>query len=478
MDPLKTGQKIVKAYASYLKTNHRLADERIRREFETALDRFSFSKGPYLHSAKRFEYGKSISNLIEDGTLHERFLQLPADAFPIERNLYVHQEDAITKILRNRNVVVATGTGSGKTECFLLPILQHLFMEQSAGTLEKPGVRALLLYPMNALANDQLSRIESILATYPEITFGRYTGETSHESIEKATQDYISRVGVPPPPNKLICREQIQEAPPHILLTNYAMLEYLLLRPKDSSLFDGPTGDFWKFICLDELHVYSGAQGAELAMLLRRVKDRVAQSEVGRMQFIGTSATLGSGESQIQKVSEFASSLFGEKVEYDLSTPSRQDLIRPSYRNANFLQPSWSLNSDAIAYLHDAVSKQLTSQEVAEYLSQLDAPQEEIGSSLENYLSFILQRESTVVGLQRLLYERELLEVESAANLSQEIRQVDVYKLIEICSAISISNPDLEELLPAKYHYFLRALEGSFACFFKTTPRYTTKFLP
>ena len=248
------------------------------------------------------------------------------------------------------------------------------------------------------------------------------------------------------------------------------MLEYLLLRPKDSSLFDGPTGDFWKFICLDELHVYSGAQGAEIAMLLRRVKDRVAQSEVGRMQFIGTSATLGSGESQIQKVSEFASSLFGEKVEYDLSTPSRQDLIRPSYRNANFLQPSWSLNSDAIAYLHDAVSKQLTSQEVAEYLSQLDAPQEEIGSSLENYLSFILQRESTVVGLQRLLYERELLEVESAANLSQEIRQVDVYKLIEICSAISISNPDLEELLPAKYHYFLRALEGSFACFSKQHP--------
>ena len=127
----------------------------------------------------------------------KRFLQLPADAFPIERNLYVHQEDAITKLLRNRNVVVATGTGSGKTECFLLPILQHLFMEQSAGTLEKPGVRALLLYPMNALANDQLSRIESILATYPEITFGRYTGETSHESM-KATQDYISRV-VPPP---------------------------------------------------------------------------------------------------------------------------------------------------------------------------------------------------------------------------------------------------------------------------------------
>ena len=125
----------------------------------------------------------------------ERFLQLPADAFPIERNLYVHQEDAITKT-SGTAMLLSLLNRIRENKCFLLPILQHLFMEQSAGTLETWVGH--WLYPMNALANDQLSRIESILATYPEITFGVIQRDKSR-SIEKATQDYISRVGVPPP---------------------------------------------------------------------------------------------------------------------------------------------------------------------------------------------------------------------------------------------------------------------------------------
>ncbi|NMC62679.1 MAG: DEAD/DEAH box helicase, partial [SAR324 cluster bacterium] len=201
------------------------------------------------------------------------------DELPLDRDLFVHQEKAIRKILDNRSVVIATGTGSGKTEAFLIPILNYLMREQEAGTLSKPGVRALLLYPMNALANDQIKRLRKLLKNYPKITFGRYVGETEYKK-DKAKEVFAVNYPEeqPPLPNELLSREEMQETPPHILLTNYAMLEYLLLRPDDSPLFDGPTGKFWHFIVLDEAHVYDGANATEIAMLLRRLSDRIIHS--------------------------------------------------------------------------------------------------------------------------------------------------------------------------------------------------------
>ncbi|MGT2548893.1 DEAD/DEAH box helicase, partial [Streptococcus milleri] len=146
--------------------------------------------------------------------------------------LYAHQDAALRKVRAGRNVVVATGTGSGKTESFLLPILDDLVRESEAGTLG-PGVRALLLYPMNALANDQLKRLRQLLADRPEITFGRYTGDTRNSEREARENFSVLNPGEPILPNELLSRERMRETPPHILLTNYAMLEYLLLRPLD-----------------------------------------------------------------------------------------------------------------------------------------------------------------------------------------------------------------------------------------------------
>ena len=140
---------------------------------------------------------------------------------------------------RRRNLIVATGTGSGKTESFLIPILNHLLCEEETGTLVQPGVRALLLYPMNALANDQLKRLRTLLENCPAITFGRYIGET-RDTRAHALQQFREEWHAEPLPNELLARVEMQENPPHLLLTNYAMLEYLLLRPQDTSLFDGP----------------------------------------------------------------------------------------------------------------------------------------------------------------------------------------------------------------------------------------------
>ena len=159
----------------------------------------------------------------EGRTSYERYL-LSRHAPPTERPLYRHQEEAIQKAVSRRNLIVATGTGSGKTECYLFPILDHLLRERATGTLAAPGVRAMLLYPMNALANDQLKRLRDVLACFPDITFGRFVGDTK-ERIREAPDLHRERFGGHPLSNELISRDRIRERPPHILLTNYAMLE-------------------------------------------------------------------------------------------------------------------------------------------------------------------------------------------------------------------------------------------------------------
>ena len=124
---------------------------------------------------------------------------------------------------------------------------------------------------MNALANDQIKRLRELLADQPQITFGVYTGETP-EHQKQAYDKFLRMYETKPLPNELICRSKMKETPPHILLTNYAMLEYLMLRPADHVFFQGKYAQDWKFIVIDEAHTYTGAKGIEMAMLLARKK--------------------------------------------------------------------------------------------------------------------------------------------------------------------------------------------------------------
>ena len=143
------------------------------------------TKGPLLEATPPYRTGASLHDLIGEGVLDPAFARVGGPALPLDRPLYSHQEQALRKAAAGRNLVVATGTGSGKTESFLLPVLSALTAELEAGTLG-PGVRALLLYPMNALANDQLRRLRQLLAGVPQITFGRYTGDTPERAAEGA----------------------------------------------------------------------------------------------------------------------------------------------------------------------------------------------------------------------------------------------------------------------------------------------------
>lgn len=204
-------------------------------------------------------------------------------------------------------MIVTTGTGSGKTECFIIPIINHLLREAEEGTLSS-GVRAILIYPMNALANDQMKRLRNLLKSYPEITFGVYNSSTKQneqDGIAEYGKVYKDANGRPLKPlkNEIVSRDQMQKTPPHILVTNYAMLEYMMLRPKDDLVFSRAK---LRFLVLDEAHIYRGATGMETSLLLKRLKARI--SNPANVLHILTSATLGGKEAD-DDIVKFAETL-------------------------------------------------------------------------------------------------------------------------------------------------------------------------
>jgi ATP-dependent helicase YprA (DUF1998 family) len=239
LDPIRTTQAITNSYLNYLSTTFRLKDTNLQSQFEQSLQiSAKFVKAPILEATPPFETSATINELIDSEILSSRFRDLKTEKLPLSRPLYYHQQLAIEKSVQlNRNIVVASGTGSGKTEAFIIPILEYLFKQAQKRELN-PGVRALLLYPMNALANDQLTRLRDLLENVEYITFGRYTGETK-QSEQEALDLYRKTYHREPLRNELISRENMRKNPPHILLTNYAMLEYLILRPDDNIFFDG-----------------------------------------------------------------------------------------------------------------------------------------------------------------------------------------------------------------------------------------------
>jgi len=199
--PLETTEKIRATYINYLKTIKPFQNEELRQEFAQAIEaQDMLVKGPLLQIALPYLKDKSIHGLVDEGVLSPRFAQLCSKALEYDRPLYAHQVKAIRKAVSGRNLVVSTGTGSGKTETFLIPILDYLLREQDAGTLSQPGVRALLLYPMNALANDQMKRLRRILENYPAITFGRYINvQETPDTKAQAEASFKSMYGNPSP---------------------------------------------------------------------------------------------------------------------------------------------------------------------------------------------------------------------------------------------------------------------------------------
>ena len=251
-------------------------------------DRDNLTKGPYLSLDLPFQSAP------EGG---EPFPEIPLGFTP-----HRHQRVAFDRLGKGQSTVVATGTGSGKTECFVYPILDHC--RAQAG---QPGIKAVVIYPMNALASDQARRIAEAIDRTPSlkgrVRAGLYVGEHGASPRTRMTREHL-----------IENRDALRQRPPDILLTNYKMLDLLLTRPIDAPLWRHNQPGTLRYLVVDELHTFDGAQGTDLACLIRRLRARLEADE--RLVCVGTSATLGA-DADADQVVRYASSVFHQDFEED-----------------------------------------------------------------------------------------------------------------------------------------------------------------
>jgi superfamily II DNA or RNA helicase len=456
MDPIRLAREIQTRFFRYLQSTFYFKDPAFRQSFEDALGAGSLVKGPYLESTPVYRRGKKSGDLLREllgSEIDSGFME----AMMPERTLYSHQEQAISRVERGRNVVVATGTGSGKTESYLFPILLHLYRENLAVSRE-PGVRALVLFPMNALVNDQRRRLGEYCERLRNngssfsFTFGQYTGETPEDHSDRSR--YARQHEANRKPGELVFRSEMRERPPDILLTNYSMLEYLLLRPKDSELFDDGRGATWRFLVLDEAHQYRGSKGMEMAMLLRRLKERLHQGGLEQpLRCIATSASLGQGEKDRGDVALFAQELFGEPFsDTDVIIEEREEVPR----GGNVRLPP-----DMYASLTCSSEGDLHGSAAHLGLAFVD------GESTAEQAYRILQMDARVAELRGAI--REPLPTNEVAarvfdDLAEASRESGLAAFVDLLTKTRDPSSGAP-LLSARYHFFLRSLEGAFVSY-------------
>ncbi len=292
MDVFDLRDRLIRDYREYALSFVKPRDERVRSTVETAIDSGALWPDPLIQMNPAFAPGGDFDELVRRGVLHAKCNEIfrkdkeKGSGSPLQ--LYRHQVEAIEAARRGANYVLTTGTGSGKSLSYIVPIVDHVLRVGSGR-----GIQAIVVYPMNALANSQKQELEKFLkhgfAKSP-VTFARYTGQEDDDE-----------------------RQLIQRSPPDILLTNFMMLEYVMTRPYDKQVVDAAQA--LRFLVLDELHTYRGRQGADVAMLVRRLRERVAR---GKVLCVGTSATMsskGTFAERQQDVAAVASRIFGVTVE-------------------------------------------------------------------------------------------------------------------------------------------------------------------
>ncbi len=325
LNPIVFTENVVKSFLRYQFTTYAFADDRLQQQMRELLSldetrRSPLLRGPYISLSRPFRQGGAVEELIAEGLLHPHMRRLIPSSIT---HLYGHQEDAVRTIAAGRTTLISTGTGSGKTECFLYPIISKCLELRDADA--PPGISAVIVYPMNALAEDQLLRLRSLLAG-TGITFGMYVGKTPESESEVAGirlphgsshADYEARLAQararsstePVLPPEEVCSREAMRTPgrqPRILLTNVKQLELLLTRQKDVELFAGARLDFLVF---DEAHTFTGAQGAETACLIRRLRAFCERTD-NETVCIATSATIVD-ERDPDAARRFASRFFG-----------------------------------------------------------------------------------------------------------------------------------------------------------------------
>lgn len=381
MLPATLAHEVRRQVLHYLEATFNMRDPRVEaalRQFFTNPEHGLF-KGPWLQLRRPFRLAANRGDAFFD-------IQVPFSPF---RHQWLAWQRLTSKGNSPKHTIVTTGTGSGKTECFLFPILDHCWREHQAGRVQ--GIKAIVLYPMNALAADQAGRfaeeiLKSDLLSYDAMADGKtrrkarlrvglYTGrmqpgQEDRGDPEEGTYPEVQVILGDGPGSKPSCvaitnRQVMQEEPPDILLTNYKMLDYLLMRPRDTGIWrrNDAAPDLLRYLVLDELHTYDGAQGADVACLIRRLKARLAVPR-GHLCVVGTSATITTSADEttddpLNRLCEFASILFEESVTNDAVIEEDryrvEEITRPAVANGELPDATACLPAEretAVVYAH------------------------------------------------------------------------------------------------------------------------------
>lgn len=340
MDVFDLDEKLLYDYRRFARSFTQIRAKDIREGVDAIYRTNRFWPDPLISINPNFEKGASVADLVKESILHPHTAQI----FRIDgasMRLHRHQEQAVAKAHERTSFVVTTGTGSGKSMCFFIPILDAAVRARVAG--EERRTRAIVIYPMNALANSQMEELkkfinQSELPEHLRPTFARYTGQDDAAD-----------------------REAIRTGKPDILLTNFMMLELLMTRQSEDDRQVISNAEGLDFLVLDELHTYRGRQGADVAMLMRRVRDRVCP--LRDPICIGTSATMVSeavGVDTSEGVARVASLLFGAKI-------SPESVITESLARATDVsRNSISVRPDLRAAVESDLSANMTDEEFAQ----------------------------------------------------------------------------------------------------------------
>jgi ATP-dependent helicase YprA (DUF1998 family) len=532
LTPSKTFDEVKEALVQYLETAYKIAHPAVFEERGRMLrGRGVVAQAPFIEATPSFPVARKLAVLEREFAdfLPAGLAELVQHGVPVDRfPLYRHQEEALLAAFgASPNLLVATGTGSGKTEAFLLPILADLLAEAQGWTPvsgpQRPGrydaaagawlhsrrhetrtaaVRAIILYPMNALVNDQLSRLRRILARgdSPDwqrrnlggnlIHFGMYTGLSKPTGswtdavrrdrfaayLKEVEEDWdnlrpdLRETGNWPRPDspEMLCRWDVQHAPPDILVTNYSMLEYMLVRPIEAPIFTKTrewlekTPDARLTLVVDEAHTYTGALGTEVAHLIRRLKERLGIAPGSdRFRAIATTASVPQGADD--RLRQFTSDLFAEPAD-------RFTLVQVRMPPPNAGRVPRAEALDAFAAFHRGFDIQDPFPAIERLAGDLNLGPVDRTVDPQVALHALLEQSEDVVWVRERTARRATLLDDLAAECwgglgSPEEREEATAGVLAAGSfARAVALPDTPPLLSMRIHAFFRGISGVWAC--------------
>ena len=478
LNPIAYTEHVVRSFLRYQLTAYPFADTRLHAQMRELLSldetrRSPLLKGPYVSLSRPFRQGAAVDALVREGLLHPHLRERIPETLT---HLYGHQERAVRAVAEGRTTLVSTGTGWGKTECFLYPIVSRCLGLRDDDA--PPGISAVIVYPMNALAEDQLMRLRGLLAG-TGIPFGMYVGKTpEHEAGVAGVRlppgssraDYEARLrqarrdgsGETVCPAEEVCSREVMRTPgrqPRILLTNVKQLELLLTRQQDVELFAGARLDFLVF---DEAHTFTGALGAETACLVRRLR-AFCRTDPGGTTCIATSATIVDHDDP-QAGRNFAARFFG--VASDSVTTVGEDYETEVWTERRFAPPAPGEDTAAILdrvvlAVEDGAS---TGPDIRDVYRALAGEQLATGDWPE-VLHAALSRNEIVFGLnEELATPRALEELPPAleARVGRPVTEAEILAWLTLGAA---ARHDGRPLLRPVVHGFVRGIGGAVVSF-------------